>query len=261
MTESAEAAAELVHYDDVDGIATITLDSPQNHNALSKQLMTELIAHFVRATAETSVRAVLLTHTGPTFCAGADLREARSQGVEEGAKELAALLRKFLVLPIPVIARIDGNARAGGLGILGACDIVVASTESSFAFSEVRIGLAPAVIALTTVPRMTSRALSRYFLTGETFAAPAAKESGFITDFGEDVDAALQPILAGVRLGSPQGLRESKRISNAKLLRDFDAGGGEMAARSAQLFATEQAKEGMTAFLERRPPRWLSGAP
>ncbi|MBQ1443680.1 MAG: enoyl-CoA hydratase family protein [Renibacterium sp.] len=258
MTESAEAAAELVHYDVVDGIATITLDSPKNHNALSKQLMTELIAHFERATAETSVRAVLLTHTGPTFCAGADLSEARSQGVEEGAKELAALLRKFLVLPIPVIARIDGKARAGGLGILGACDIVVASTESSFAFTEVRIGLAPAVITLTTVPRMTSRTLSRYYLTGETFAAPAAKDSGFITDFGDDVDAVLAPIVAAVRLGSPQGLRESKRISNAKTLSDFDAGAAEMTALSARLFGTDEAKEGMTSFLERRRPRWLA---
>lgn len=260
MSESSNPAAELVHYAVAEGVATITLDSPKNHNALSQQLITELIAGFAKATAETSVRAVLLTHTGPTFCAGADLSEALGKGVAQGAKELAELFRDFLALPLPVIARVDGKTRAGGLGLLGACDIVVAGTASNFAFTEARIGLAPAVIALTIAPRMTSRSLARYFLTGETFTAAVATESGLITDYGDDVDEVLAPILAGVRLGSPQGLRESKRISNAPVLANLEAGATEMAELSAGLFATDEAKEGMGSFLERRQPRWVVSA-
>lgn len=257
MTEDETAPTELVRYDVAGGIATITLDSPSNHNALSEQLITELVARLERASAAPTVRAVVLTHTGPTFCAGADLREARSRGVTQGAQDLVDLLRRFLVLPIPVVARLDGKVRAGGLGILGACDIVLASTESSFAFTEVRIGVAPAVIALTTLPRMSSRSSARYCLTGETFTAAQAKDVGLVSDVDDDVDVVLAPILRALRKGSPQGLRESKRIANAALLQSFDAGAAEMVTLSSRLFATEEAEEGMSSFVDRRPPRWL----
>lgn len=241
------------------GIATITLDSPGNRNALSRQLVGELVDGLERAALAAGagqVRGILLTHTGSVFCAGADLKEAGAHGVAEGARDLVRILRTILSVPVPVIAKVDGVARAGGLGILGACDIVVANSSATFAFSEVRIGLGPAIISLTTMPRMTSRAVSRYYLTGETFDAAAAEACGLITAAAPDTDAALEPILAGTRLGSPQGLAESKKLAAAPMLAALEAGAAEMAALSSTLFTTEEAKEGMAAFLARRPPSW-----
>jgi enoyl-CoA hydratase len=253
--------SDVVSYAADAGIATVTLDSPGNRNALSRRLVGQLTQYLTAAGADPGVRAVVLTHTGSTFCAGADLAEARAGGMEQGTRELVDLLRLVLTLPVPVIARVDGATRAGGLGILGACDIVVASDASTFAFTEVRIGLGPAIISLTTVPRMTSRAVSRYYLTGETFDAGAAVRAGLITLSGSDVDEELAPILAGVRLGSPQGLHESKRLAAAYVLAALDSGGQAMAVLSARLFGSPEVAEGMSAFLQRRPPSWLATPP
>lgn len=256
--------AELVHYAVEDGIATLTLDSPANRNALSQQLVAELLGHLQLAAAEAAagvVRGILLSHTGKVFCAGADLSEASAPvegggGVEAGARDLVRILHTILTVPVPVIARVDGVARAGGLGILGACDMVVASTVASFAFSEVRIGVAPAIISLTTMERMSSRPVSRYFLTGESFGAAEAQECGLITCAAETLEDALAPLLAAIRLGSPQGLAESKKLANASMLARLEAGAQEMTELSTRLFRTAEAREGMRAFQERRPPAW-----
>lgn len=256
---SGPADAELVHYGLAAGIATITLDSPANRNALSQQLVAQLLARLEQAcagAADGSVRVIVLAHTGKVFCAGADLLEAGAQGVAEGAENLAKIMRCILSAPVPVVARVDGVARAGGLGILGAADIVVAQTAATFAFSEVRIGLGPAIISLTTMGRMSSRSVSRYYLTGESFDAVAAQECGLITCAAEDVDGALEPILKNLRLGAPQGLAESKKVAAAPMLAQLDAGVAEMTALSTRLFTTDQVKEGMAAFLERRQPSW-----
>ena len=253
------AEAELVHYGLAAGIATITLDSPANRNALSQQLVAQLLARLEQACAEAadgSVRVILLAHTGKVFCAGADLKEAGAQGVAEGAENLAKIMRRILSAPVPVVARVDGVARAGGLGILGAADIVVAHTAASFAFSEVRIGLGPAIISLTTMGRMSSRSVSRYYLTGESFDAVAAQACGLITCAAETLDDALAPLLASIRLGSPQGLAESKKLANASMLARLEAGAQEMTELSTLLFGTAEAAEGMQAFQERRPPAW-----
>ncbi|AIY01367.1 enoyl-CoA hydratase [Arthrobacter sp. PAMC 25486] len=257
MAGSLEAA-ELVRYAVDAGIATLTLDSPGNRNALSRQLVGELVARLEHAAAATggSVRGILLTHTGSVFCAGADLKEAGAHGVEAGARDLVQILRTILTVSVPVIARVDGMTRAGGLGILGACDIVVANSAATFAFSEVRIGLGPAIISLTTMPRMNSRAVSRYYLTGETFDAAEAQAAGLITVAADDVDAALEPILFGIRQGSPQGLAESKKLAAAPMLTALNTGAEDMAALSSRLFTTDEATEGMAAFLERRKPAW-----
>ncbi len=154
---------ELVHYSVDRQIATITLDSPHNRNALSERLVAELAHRLDLAAADGGVRAVLLTHTGPAFCSGADLSEAQAGGARDGAVRLLALLRQLLCLAKPVVAAVDGHARAGGLGVVGACDIVLAGPRASFAFSEARLGLAPAVISLTTLPRLSGRAAGRYF--------------------------------------------------------------------------------------------------
>src|SRR5450631_3502794 len=130
---------ELVHYEVDDAIATVTLDSPANRNALSAQLVDELSAHLETAAVEQAVRAIVLTHTGSTFCAGADLGESSAQdGPAKGTARMLALLQLIVELPKPVLARVDGHVRAGGLGLIGACDLALAGPHSSFAFTEVR---------------------------------------------------------------------------------------------------------------------------
>ncbi|MFF9454589.1 enoyl-CoA hydratase family protein [Streptomyces flaveolus] len=233
------------------GVETLTLDSPHNRNALSAALVAELADALAKAGEDTGVRAVVLTHTGTTFSAGADLRDPPDPDA------LVALLRQIVELPKPVIARVTGHVRAGGLGLLAACDVAVASSTSTYAFTEVRIGVAPAVISLTVLPRTDPRALARHYLTGERFDAAEAARTGLVTAAGDDVDAVLAPVLDGVRRASPQGLAETKRLLTARVLEAFDRDAAALTALSARLFSSPQAREGMTAFLERRDPEWV----
>jgi enoyl-CoA hydratase len=247
---------ELVRCSADRGIARIVLDSPRNRNALSAALVGQLEQALSEAAADDSVRAVELTHTGSTFCAGADLAEARQGGMATGTARLMALLRQILALPKPVVGSINGHVRAGGVGLVGACDIALAGPASTFAFSEVRLGLAPAVISLTTLPRLSARAAGRYYLTGETFGGPAAAAMGLVTESVPDLEAATTAVLDALRAVSPQGLRETKPLLTSDLLAAFDADGDARAAQSARLFASDDAAEGMAAFLAKRPPAW-----
>jgi enoyl-CoA hydratase len=248
---------ELVHYAVDRAIATVTLDSPGNRNALSRQLVDELSAQLAAAATDDAVRAVVLTHTGTTFCAGADLREAATEGgPEQGTARMLALLRAIVELPKPVLARVDGNVRAGGLGLVGACDLAVAGPAASFAFTEVRLGLAPAIISLTTLGRMTERAAARYYLTGEKFDAATAAATGLITAAVDDVDAEIAALSDALRACSPQGLAETKPLTTRATLAAFTLQAEQVQAQSARLFASGEAREGMTAFLQRRPPSW-----
>ncbi|MFG3157582.1 enoyl-CoA hydratase family protein [Streptomyces sp. NPDC048219] len=240
-----------VHRTRARGVETLTLDSPHNRNALSAALVTGLADTLTEAGDDPAVRAVVLTHTGTTFSAGADLRDPPAPDA------LVALLRRIVELPKPVIARVTGHVRAGGLGLLAACDVAVASTTSTYAFTEVRIGVAPAVISLTVLPRTDPRALARHYLTGERFDAAEAARIGLVTAAGDDVDAVLAPVLDGVRRASPQGLAETKRLLTARVLEAFDRDAADLTALSARLFSSPQAREGMTAFLERRDPEWV----
>ncbi len=242
----------MIQYGVDKGVARIALDSPHNRNALSSALMTELERRLTQAETDDAVRAVELTHTGGTFCAGADLNEAR-QGMDASTRRVIALLRQIVELRKPVLASIDGHVRAGGMGLLGACDIALAGPASTFAFSEVRLGLAPAMISLTTLPRLTARAAARYYLTGEAFDAPTAARIGLITDAVDDIDAATHAVLDALRQASPQGLRETKPLTTKGV--SFD-GAEALAEQSARLFASDEAREGMASFLEKRPPRW-----
>jgi enoyl-CoA hydratase len=248
--------AELVHLDVDRGIATITLDSPHNRNALSSRLVTELTERLRAADADADVRAVVLTHTGTTFCAGADLSEARSGSMSGTASTLLRLIRAVIDTAKPVIASIDGNVRAGGLGLIGACDIVVAGPRCTFALTEVRLGLAAAVISVALLPRLDERAAARYYLTGETFDTAEALRIGAVTVATGDISETTAAIAGHLLKGSPQGLAESKRLVTARVRSMIDADGGRMVELSARLFASEEAHEGMVAFLERRPPRW-----
>ncbi|MEU4166494.1 enoyl-CoA hydratase family protein [Streptomyces sp. NPDC026665] len=233
------------------GVTTLTLDSPATRNALSAALVGELADALTRCGKDGDVRAVVLTHTGNTFCAGADLRDPPPP------EAFVGLLRQIVELPRPVVARVAGHVRAGGLGLLGACDIAVAGEAASFAFTEVRIGVAPAVISLPLLPRTDPRALARYYLTGERFDAPEAVRTGLLTAAGDDVDAVLAPVLDGLRRSAPEALAETKALLTAKVLETFDRDAADLTALSARLFSSAQAREGMTAFLERRDPAWV----
>ncbi len=241
----------LVHTAHERGITTLTLDSPHNRNALSAALVRELAAALKENGEDDDVRAIVLTHTGTTFSAGADLRDPPPP------EALVALLRQIIELPSPVLARVTGHVRAGGLGLLAACDITAASTESTFAFTEVRIGVAPAVISLPLIPRTDPRALARHYLTGERFDAAEAARIGLLTAAGDDVDAVLAPVLDGLRKSAPQALTETKQLLTTKVLEAFDRDAAALTALSARLFSSAQAREGMTAFLERRDPPWV----
>jgi enoyl-CoA hydratase len=233
------------------GVETLSLDSTANRNALSAALVGELADALTDCAKDGDVRAVVLTHSGNTFSAGADLRDPPHPDA------LVDLLRQIVTLPKPVVARVTGHVRAGGLGLLAACDISAACTTASFAFTEVRIGVAPAVISLPLLPRTDPRALARYYLTGERFDATEAARIGLLTVAGDDVDEALAPILDGLRRSAPQGLAETKALLTAKVLKTFDQDAADLTALSARLFASPEAHEGMTAFLERRDPPWV----
>jgi enoyl-CoA hydratase len=174
------------------------------------------------------------------------------------ARELTALLRAIIECPLPVIAAINGHVRAGGFGLVGACDIAVAGPRSTFALTEARIGVAPAIISLTLLPKMSARAAARYYLTGETFDAGEAAEIGLITLAAEDVDAAVAKLIADMSRGSPQGLAASKALTTAAVLEGFDRDAERLSEESARLFVSEEAREGMLAFLQKRPPSWAN---
>ncbi|MEU2975711.1 enoyl-CoA hydratase family protein [Streptomyces hirsutus] len=232
------------------GVETLSLDAPERRNALSAALVAELADALTDAGRDGGVRAVVLTHTGNTFSAGADLRDPPAP------QDLTGLLKQLLELPKPVVARVTGHVRAGGLGLLGACDIAAASNTATFAFTEVRIGVAPAVISLPLLPRTDPRALARYYLTGERLDAAEAVRTGLLTAYGEDVDEVLAPVLDGLRRAAPEALAETKRLLTARVLETFDRDAADLTALSARLFFSATAREGMTAFLERRDPEW-----
>ncbi len=246
------------------GIATITLDHPAKRNALSAALMAQLAAHLRTASTDPAVRAVVLTHTGPTFCAGADLAEAAEGGMRRGSAALRDLIALIADTPVPVVAHLRGNARAGGIGLVAACDLAYAPADTTFAFSEARLGLAAAVISLSVLPRIDPRAADRYYLTGEPFTGAEAARIGLLTaapDGGvEGVDTAVDQTLDHLRRCSRQGLTESKNLTAAPVREMIARRGADLVELSARLFDSAEAAEGMRAFAERRAPRWAAEA-
>ncbi len=254
---------ELVHLEVARGLATITLDSPDNRNALSRRLMLDLHGHLHAALADRSVRVIVVTGTGPVFCSGADLKEQRvaneaGEGSTLNAASMPEMLNSIWESPKPVVARINGHARAGGIGIIGACDLAVAVDHATFAFSEVRIGVAPAIISVVAVPKIGITKAMELFLTGETFDAPAAVTMGLLNAAppAAELDAVVNRYVSALLKGGPNALAACKRLVRdvpgqpvSEMLR-------VMASRSADLFASDEAREGMMAFAEKRPPRW-----
>ncbi|MGE2832561.1 enoyl-CoA hydratase family protein [Mycobacterium sp. SMC-4] len=255
------AVTTLVRHTVEGPVARFTLDSPANRNALSTRLIDELHRGLDDVLGNPALRAVVLGHTGGTFCAGVDLAQVSSErSAAEGDDHmdgLVKLLRRILELPVPVIAAIDGHVRAGGLGLAAACDIAVAGPSSTFALTEARIGVAPGIISMTLLPRVSPRASDRYFLTGEKFGAREAAEMGLVTIAAEDVEATVSDLAAAIALGSPQGLRSSKALTTEPVLEIFDRRADRLARNAARLFDSAEAREGIAAFRERRQPNWI----
>jgi enoyl-CoA hydratase/methylglutaconyl-CoA hydratase len=236
------------------GAASLTLDSPHNRNALSRALVGQLLDRLEEAERDDAVRVVVVGAAGPVFCSGADLGEAAAGSMREGAAALVEVQRRILASPKPVVARVHGAVRAGGNGIVAACDLAVAAEEATFALTEVRLALAPAVVSLTVLPRLTSRAAARVLLTGEEFDGAAAAAMGLVTVAvpAERLDEELDRLVADLTVGHPQGLRESKRLLTAGLLEAVERDGPALADLSQRLFASEEARAAMAAFLDRR---------
>lgn len=254
MPEHTDTTDELVHYDVADAVATITLDSPHNRNALSRQLLTELRDHLATADAAEDVKVVLLKSSGRVFCSGADLSEATTVPMEEGARAIVALQRSIVTHRKPIVTVVEGAVRAGGIGIIAASDVAIVAEDATFALTEVKLGLAPAVISLTVLPRLTSRAAGLTALGGETFSGAEAAAYGLVSRAvpAPDLDAASSEVVGQLATGASQGLLETKRLLNADLVERIDARGEEMVELSARLFGSEAAKEAMTAFLSRK---------
>jgi enoyl-CoA hydratase/methylglutaconyl-CoA hydratase len=232
--------------------ARITLDSPERRNALSSDLLDQLRAALERA-AHDDVRSVVLAASGPAFCSGADLSEALAEGMTGSARRLAEVLRAILALPKPVVARVHGPVRAGGIGLVAACDVAISADHITYAFTEARLALAPAVISLAVLPRMTPRAASRTFLTGAPFTAAEAVAWGLVTHTvpSADLDRAVDAVLADLAAGDPQGLAATKELLNADLLTRFDTHVDDAVTGSAELFGSERARAAMERLLRR----------
>ena len=254
MTRMSDTPPELVHLEVSGPMATVTLDSPHNRNALSRRLVTELFERLEAAKADAAVKVVLVRSSGRVFCSGADLSEATADGMEEGARQIVRLQRLLVTMAKPVVVEVGGPVRAGGIGIVAASDIALAAEDATFALTEVKLGLAAAIISLTVHHRMTPRAAALTTLGGEVFSGTEAAAYGLVTTAvpADRLEEEVRTVCASLVTGAAQGLRESKHILNADLVARIDTRGEEMAALSASLFASEEAKEAMTAFLTRK---------
>jgi enoyl-CoA hydratase/carnithine racemase len=248
------------------GVATITLNRPEARNRLDADAMTLLVDHLDRCAADASVRVVILTGSGSTFCSGADLAAAAA-GDEagfagSGPAAMVRLLTTLLDHPKPIVAKVQGHVAGGGNGLVAACDIAVASSEALFAFSEVRLGVAPAVISVACLAVMNRRDAQELFLTGERVDADRVLEAGLVTRVASP--DALDSVVAGfvdlLKAGGPEALTQAKRLIRRVPELPRDEAFQETAELSARLFSSDEAREGMTAYLEKRLPSWADSA-
>jgi methylglutaconyl-CoA hydratase len=243
--------AELVHLVVQSGIATVTLDSPANRNALSTQLQAELHDALEHSAGDDSVRVVVLDHTGPVFCAGMDLT-----GPRDAVNKFPGILERIWTHPKPVVAKLAGPARAGGVGIVAAADIAVAAHDVTFAFTEVRLGVVPAVISVTVLARLSPHAAHELLLTGETFGASRAVAVGLLNSAvpAEQLDAEVDRYTGMLVKGGPEALALTKQLLRAPTMSQNYAA---MLELSAARFASAEGREGIRAFAEKRPASWV----
>lgn len=247
------------------GVLTVTLADEANRNALSAQLTSELAVALDAADADPDVRVVVLTNRGKVFCAGADLNE-RSSSVGDApaaVRRPADLFGRFRRSPKPYVGRIAGHCVAGGMGLAAALDISIATDEAKFGFTEVRVGVAPAVISVVCLPKMSPADASAAFLRGHRFPAAEAARMGLITAAVPDdrLDAEVDAVVADLLAGSPTAIAAAKQLLDRVPAMPVGEAFAWTAELSARLFAGDEAREGMTAFLQKRPAAWVRPTP
>lgn len=240
----------------------ITLDSPHNRNALSRALLEQLHAALVDAPQDPEVRVVVLTGAGPVFCSGADLKEQRAGGGPP-VVGLPDILTLVMQGPLPVVARVNGAARAGGLGLIAACDLSVGLAGATFGFSEVRLGVAPAIIAVPCLRRMPRQAARELFLTGEPFDGARAQQVGLLDRAVADgeLDATVDGLVAQLVRGAPGALAATKALLDGVPGDDLAADLRRMEQLSIERFGSDEAREGIAALLDKRTPSWVPAQP
>jgi len=249
-----------------EGLGWITLDRPEVRNALSGELMEGIGEGIDAFAADAAVRAIVIAAAGPAFCAGADLRSMRNsrESPEEAnradAKRMGGLFHRVAGCRKPVLARVHGPAIGGGVGLMAACDIVVAAESTRFQFSEVRLGIVPAVISPFCIRRLGSVTAKRLFLTGEAIGARTALEYGLVDIVAPDaeLDAAIEKVCSDLDKAGPAALIAAKQLVDTVTGLDADAALAYTAEMIATLRVSDEAVEGMTAFLEKRPAAWVT---
>ena len=248
-------------------LATLTLSRPAVRNAFNEISIAEVTQAFAELGSDDSVRVIVLAARGPAFCAGADLnwmKKIASYTHDENhadAAQLAAMLHTIYVCPKPVVAKIQGDCYAGGMGLVAACDIAVAAEQANFCLSEVKLGLIPATISPYVIKAMGENAARRYFLTAERFSAHEARRIGFVQEVAaaDALDMAVETIVNALASASPNAVKEAKRLVREVAGRPLsEALIADTAERIALIRASDEGREGVQSFLEKRKPSWLS---
>jgi methylglutaconyl-CoA hydratase len=248
-------------------VATVTLNRPDVRNAFNETTIAEITQAFQELGRNGDIRAIVLAANGPAFCAGADLNWMKKMAGytrEENradAAQLAEMLRTIYVCPKPVVAKVQGDCYAGGMGLVAACDIVIANEATNFCLSEVKLGLIPATISPYVVIGMGENAARRYFLTAERFSAQEAHRIGFVHQVvaADALDAAVADIVKALVSNSPNAVKEAKRLVQDVAGRPLsEALIADTAERIADIRSSEEGKEGVRSFLEKRKPNWLA---
>lgn len=241
------------------GVLTVTLADEENRNALSAHLLAELVDVLDEADTDPSVRVVVITNKGRVFCAGANLRERSSGEKPSRVVDPLELFTRFRSAPKPYVGRISGHCVAGGMGLAAALDISVGLEDAKFGFTEVRIGVAPAMISVICLPKMRPADAASAFLRGHRFSGREAAEMGLINAAvsPERLDAEVDAIVADLLLGGPDALAANKQLLARVPEMSADDAFQWTKELSGELFRGDEAREGMTAFLEKRPPAWV----
>jgi methylglutaconyl-CoA hydratase len=256
---------ETILYEREGAVVRVYFNRPEVHNAFNSAMIRELDDAFSRIKDERSIRVVILSGKGKSFCAGADLnwmREIIRYSFEQNLKEsleIAELLHKIYMLPKPTIARVNGATIGGGTGFLSACDIVVASEEARFGLSEVKIGLVPAAISPYVIRRIGESLAREYFLTGERISAGRALEVGLVNKVvpAAELDEKVGGIVESLLTSAPEAIASCKELITKVPGMGFDEVKEYTARMIAELRVSQEGQEGMAAFLEKRKPNWV----
>lgn len=245
--------------------ARVTLHRPDVRNAFNDRLIVELRDCVEKLSRDETMRAVVLAGAGKVFCAGADARWMQEsvhydqEQNRQDARRIAQMLKTINECPCPVIGRVQGAAFGGGLGLAAVCDMVVATEDAKFAFTEVKLGILPAVISLFVLPKIGATQARRYFLTAETFSAQAAKQIGLVHEVvpAEQLDAKVQEWVEALLQNGPRAVREAKALIRKFSVLSPDEALDFCVDTIARIRVSAEGQEGLRAFLEKRPPTWV----